>query len=112
VKLFLRSLAVLITLGALAATAPAQGPVPTYAGPDCGPACGAPVRGCRGCCGGGGGNPQYGVNPWIRWFLSCGRYQVPRYTPAPAPPPTGGTLVFPNHPFARSPRDYFMVDVP
>lgn len=22
--------------------------------------------------------------------------------------PIGGTLVFPNHPFARSPRDYFM----
>jgi len=22
-----------------------------------------------------------------------------------------GTLVFPNHPFVRSPRDYFMVDV-
>lgn len=29
------------------------------------------------------------------------------YVPA-YPPFTGGTLAFPHHPFARSPRDYFM----
>jgi hypothetical protein len=26
--------------------------------------------------------------------------------------PTGGTLAFPNHPFVRSPRDYFMMEDP
>jgi hypothetical protein len=43
----------------------------------------------------------------------------PAYNPYGFPPgaygPNGpmmqGTLVFPNHPFVRSPRDYFMADV-
>src|SRR5262245_44827135 len=52
---------------------------------------------------------------------SAGGYGVggPAYNPQGFPPgaygPNGpmmqGTLVFPHHPFVRSPRDYFMVDV-
>jgi len=38
----------------------------------------------------------------------------PAYNPTGYPvgayPPAQGTLVFPNHPFVRSPRDYFMVE--
>jgi len=32
--------------------------------------------------------------------------------PEMGPGPTGGTLAFPNHPFVRSPRDYFMTEDP
>jgi hypothetical protein len=55
---------------------------------------------------------QYGLNPCLKKLLHIRK-------PSPVPPhllyPQGqgqgqGTLVFPNHPFARSPRDYFMVD--
>src|SRR5262245_1665499 len=52
---------------------------------------------------------------------AAGGYGVggPAYNPQGFPPgaygPNGpmmqGTLVFPHHPFVRSPRDYFMVDV-
>jgi len=52
----------------------------------------------------------YGWSPHaVKWF------RKPQ-SPAPAAmggglaPPPQGTLVFPNHPFARSPRDFFMVD--
>jgi len=38
----------------------------------------------------------------------------PAYNPNGYPPgaygPAQGTLVFPNHPFVRSPRDYFMME--
>jgi hypothetical protein len=38
----------------------------------------------------------------------------PAYNPTGYPPgsagPAQGTLVFPNHPFVRSPRDYFMYE--
>ena len=38
----------------------------------------------------------------------------PAYNPNGYPPgaygPTQGTLAFPNHPFVRSPRDYFMME--
>lgn len=36
-----------------------------------------------------------------------GGYYAP---PAEQGPPVQGTLVFPNHPFVRSPRDFFMVN--
>ncbi len=51
---------------------------------------------------------------------AAGGYGVggPAYNPQGFPPgaygpnaPMQGTLAFPNHPFVRSPRDYFMVDV-
>jgi hypothetical protein len=39
----------------------------------------------------------------------------PAYNPNGYPPggvgPAQGTLVFPNHPFVRSPRDFFMMDL-
>ena len=41
--------------------------------------------------------------------------QGPAYNPNGYPPgaygPAQGTLVFPNHPFVRSPRDYFMLEL-
>jgi hypothetical protein len=65
---------------------------------------------------------QYGKNPLqnpANW--AAGGYGMggPAYNPAGFPPgaygPNGpmmqGTLVFPNQPFVRSPRDYFMADV-
>jgi hypothetical protein len=85
--------------------------------------------------GGGNGQPDpYGLHPRLKKMFRMGS----RTEPGPVPPsyfypmmgynqggpaynPTGypngaygpaqGTLAFPNHPFVRSPRDYFMVDV-
>ncbi len=85
-------------------------------------------------CGGGGGE-KYGWHPLLKiknWFggkkgcdsgcKNCGGHG-PRsggygaYTPPPGigyPGTPGadmpGTLVFPNHPYARSPRDFFMYE--
>jgi hypothetical protein len=115
----LRTLAVLVVLGAVAATASAQVPAPAMppmsAGADCGP--GYAGSGFVGSSGravraGSAGDPRFGLNPGLRWLLSCGRYKPPKVVAAPPALPTGGTLAFPNHPFARSPRDFFMVDVP
>jgi hypothetical protein len=36
-------------------------------------------------------------------------YAPPCYVPPGCPPPNA-TAIFPTHPFARSPRDFFMVD--
>jgi hypothetical protein len=48
---------------------------------------------------------QAGLHPALKKLFHCA-------TPVPPPPPppaaSTGTLVFPNHPFARSPRDFFM----
>ena len=68
---------------------------------------------------------RYGVLPWLRkgFFFKntggcagCGPVApvgagVPGY-PQMGQPGAGmpGTLVFPNHPFARSPRDFFMTE--
>ncbi len=63
-----------------------------------GSGCGNP--GC-GNCGGHSGGPSYGYgaggNP-------------PGYGVNYAQPTMQGTLVFPNHPFVRSPRDFFMYE--
>ncbi len=54
-----------------------------------------------------------GWNPLVKRLFSFNRC---RPCAAPTPPPFAGpkyqpgTVVFPNHPFARSPRDFFMVD--
>jgi len=57
----------------------------------------------------------YGWSPfWMKF--SHGKLENRQGGPAPsygygAPQtPVGGTLVFPNHPFARSPRDFFMTE--
>jgi hypothetical protein len=48
------------------------------------------------------------------WGFGFGKKKVRVSDPAPTgpvtpyAPATQGTLVFPNHPFVRSPRDYFM----
>lgn len=65
-----------------------------------------------------GGGDYYGVNPLFRRFFkgktmggACASSAGGSYVqPAPLPNP-GGTLVFPNHPFMRSPRDFFMIEV-
>ena len=68
-----------------------------------------PKKGCSTCA---GGNCSH-----TGWFS----FLCQKHFPAGAgggyagganqiPPAQGGTLVFPNHPFVRSPRDYFMVD--
>lgn len=73
---------------------------------------------------------QYGLNPCLRKAFrlgsgygcaSCGKggygghmqggYGGPSYGGAPPYTPVmQGTLVFPQHPFVRSPRDYFMTE--
>ncbi len=71
---------------------------------------------------------QYGVSPIFR-VIFCGKgctscngepkhpgifHALCKKSQGAVPPPfpvgNGGTLVFPNHPFVRSPRDFFMVD--
>src|SRR5262249_54439611 len=78
-------------------------------------------RGCGSdCCGGNG--PKYGKNPLqnpANWGPGGYGMGGPAYNPGGFPPGAygpnrpmmQGTLVFPNQPFIRSPRDYFMVDV-
>jgi hypothetical protein len=73
---------------------------------------------CSQCGSGQDGQKNPLANP-ANW--AAGGYGVggPAYNPYGFPPgaygPNGpmmqGTLVFPNHPFVRSPRDYFMYDV-
>lgn len=77
---------------------------------------------------------KYGLNPRLKKLFRLGGPGMPAQVPpsyyypmmgygqgGPAYNPTGyppgaygqaqGTLVFPHHPFVRSPRDYFMYDV-
>lgn len=55
---------------------------------------------------------QYGLNPCLKKLLHIRKPSpVPPHLLYPQAQAQGqGTLVFPNHPFARSPRDYFMAD--
>ena len=74
---------------------------------------GMPVPGCN--------SPHYAVSPSGCWYGPNWRFQGPRLPPAPfngmlAVPNSGGGYGMPappiatflTHPFARSPRDYFM----
>lgn len=69
---------------------------------------------------------KYGLHPRIKRMFRLGgsgpAYSQmgygqagPAYNPNGFPPgaygPAQGTLVFPNHPHVRSPRDYFMLDL-
>lgn len=87
--------AFIMTLAAsTAASAQWNGPPPAAPG-----GCGT-----GGCASGGGGGGAYGWNHNIRkCFFWCKKGSA-----APAPVQTPGTLVFPQHQFVRSPRDYFM----
>lgn len=52
-----------------------------------------------------------GLHPWLIKILHvrpCSK--LGKASQCPPAGPVGGTLVFPNHPFARAPRDYFMID--
>jgi hypothetical protein len=76
---------------------------------------------------------RYGLNPRLKRMFRIGTHKEPAQVPpsayypmmgynqgGPAYNPNGyppggfgqaqGTLVFPNHPFVRSPRDYFMME--
>ena len=72
---------------------------------------------------------KYGLHPRIKRLFRMGPTQSaqpghpqmgygqngPAYNPTGYPPgsaaPAQGTLAFPHHPFVRSPRDFFMLDV-
>ena len=61
---------------------------------------------------------RYGLNPYISKIFGsrggCDGCNKKKKTPPPLPEKVpmpvaqGGTLVYPNHPFVRGPRDYFM----
>jgi hypothetical protein len=100
--------------------------IPQLAGPNTLLGMGAPSSGAA--------PDQYGLHPRLKKLFRMGTYKEPAQVPpsyyypymgynqgGPAYNPTGypigsagpaqGTLVFPNSPFTRSPRDYFMPDV-
>lgn len=88
-------------------------PLPTpgaYSGPNTLMGAGAP--GSRGPGG------MYGLNPGLRKAFrtgpggcnNCGQPGYGYYGPYQQPPTMQGTLAFPNHPYMRSPRDYFMYE--
>ncbi len=92
---------------------------PSCGGPACGaPACGAPTNGGHTCGEASGEDDCYGAHPWFKKLFGksskCKACEKGEAT-APGLPnyPGGmpGTLVFPNHQFVRSPRDFFMYDV-
>jgi hypothetical protein len=56
---------------------------------------------------------RYGFAPFLRKGLKLGSCGACSGYPGAGIPQLGspqGTLVFPNHPFVRSPRDYFMYE--
>jgi hypothetical protein len=138
-KFFLRGILALGLPAILATIASAQNPAPAPAqAPAAGPA--VVSGGCSNCgAENGGGQRRYGLfgryqppagGDRVDHFMD--RYQAitkcqnnflqrlagPQINPAPASACKGkggpnvqpGTLVFPQHPFIRSPRDYFMED--
>ncbi|VTT98960.1 unnamed protein product [Gemmataceae bacterium] len=57
---------------------------------------------------------RYGWNPIFKRFTRSGNCGTCGQAAQAAPVPNGpmqGTLVFPNHTYVRSPRDYFMMDL-
>lgn len=98
--------------------APAQGsaPLPQMGGPNTVLGMGDPYNGTA--------PDPYGIHPRLkRLFRISGPSHAqmgygqsgPAYNPNGFPNgaygPAQGTLAFPNHPFVRSPRDYFMLDL-
>ena len=65
-----------------------------------------------------GAGGRYGLNPFFKkmfWWKKesgCKTGNCGSVAPPPGAPggPQVGTLVFPQHPFARSPRDFFMYE--
>lgn len=97
-----------------APAAPPGGAMPQVGGPNTLIGMGEPANGYA--------PDPYGVHPRIKRMFGLGSYskkgygqQGPAYNPNGYPPgaygPAQGTLVFPNHPFVRSPRDYFMLEL-
>jgi hypothetical protein len=103
-KATIAGLAALFALAVLAPASHAQYCRPFY------PQCWAPIPQAPDACGPG----SYCVN-------GCGQMYGPNYNVYPPFPPFNGMVfgpsgngspLMPTHPFVRSPRDYFMVDVP
>lgn len=69
----------------------------------------AGAGGCNGGCGAGGmgGAGGWGAGP-AGGLFGRGGHGGPAFNPYPNGVP--GTLVFPNHHYTRSPRDFFMTD--
>lgn len=100
-------IAAAVAVGLAAADARADWGTPPRPAPD------------AGCAGGNCSGCQFGLNPVLKKLLwwkkdagcgtaGCGGRNCAGTAAAAPPPFMGGTLVYPNHPFARSPRDYFM----
>ncbi|MDY3560352.1 hypothetical protein R5W23_001586 [Gemmata sp. JC673] len=98
-------------------TSAAQGaaPAPQLGGPNTVLGMGGPSNGVS--------PDPYGMHPRLKRLFRIGGsshaqmgygQSGPAYNPNGFPPgaygPAQGTLVFPNHPFVRSPRDFFMLE--
>ena len=97
--------AALLVSGLFVSDAAAQGPGPAM-GPGPGGFTPSPY----------GWHPRFQEFVWSHGGVHCGKPNLlgkifGKNRGGPAPDVAqGGTLVFPNHPFARSPRDFFMLD--
>lgn len=118
-EIFIRGLVALGIALVVAVAAWAQPPAPpVYAGPVYGPGVGGDngtgwspfmeyyfqrrdAAGIDGCIGKNNRGVQF---PTARLFGNKGKH----FGKGPTTQP--GTVVFPQHPFARSPRDFFMID--
>ncbi|MFL5339046.1 MAG: hypothetical protein ACJ8F7_02670 [Gemmataceae bacterium] len=101
-EIFIRGLVALGIALAVAAFGFSQAPAPATT-----------TAGCSSC--GNGGSAGHGLFGHGRLFGS-GDHIGLHHKPDPFPPhdpharTQPGTVVFPQHPFARSPRDFFMMD--
>ncbi|MBY0461385.1 MAG: hypothetical protein K2V38_29055, partial [Gemmataceae bacterium] len=99
-----------------------QGAMPVIGGPNTLLGAGGPYNGVS--------PDPYGLNPRLRRMFRLGSsgpspssyypqmgytQSGPAYNPTGYPPgaygPAQGTLAFPHHPYTRSPRDFFMLDL-
>jgi hypothetical protein len=130
-KRMLMGVAAFVGLAATTGTAQAQwGSTPPtpgsqYALPTPGSLSGPNTLLGMGAPGAQGPSGQYGLAPSLRRAFrldgsnncggnNCGGHGCAKGgyggPPAPYPPVMQGTLVFPNHPYVRSPRDFFMYE--
>jgi hypothetical protein len=110
-KLFF-SLAAIAALTVSAGSASAQAPAPAGPVPPGGPAYG-PMYGGYYDGGSGMGHGGHGLGLFSGLFTNHGHKYDKRkgqQNVNTLPVATGGTLVFPQNPFIRSPRDFFMWD--
>lgn len=102
-EIFIRGLAALGIALAVAALGFARDPMPV------GPVA-AYQHGCNDCGSGCGSKGLLGGRLGKLFGSGCNNCAPPAKPPAPPLRTQPGTVVFPQHPFVRSPRDFFMVD--